>query len=383
MATHTFWHIRTDDLSEDQLNKFKNNVEYTNYMIIGNPHTKHCYGDGDERNGKEHYHVILKYNNSRARQTIVNKFILNKGKDCKSYYCEGMYKYSSEEALVQYVADKECGLQFTYNEQLIDHILNPVEVMPKEEEEKEEIKKITKKEYNENLEKERILRAKAQDWEWFWENDSKFARSNQFKAFKAHYSIVDIKSLDHLRIMGELRKNFFWVFGKTRKGKGSFVRWLAMMLNRAIYNKSKSDEYWNGYDNEVNQLVWLDEYDGTKKCRSTLPVTTINEIWDKDPKKVRAAYDFELMIRFQYSVVTSQVCPKDILFTEEDRFITPVWAAFCNRFTIIDIELIPALFSIDYNIEKECWERHELLKVPEKLAKMYPWLVNENGFPII
>lgn len=386
MSTHTFWHIRTDDLSNEQLQKFKDNVEYVQYMIIGNAHTKHCYGEGDERNGTAHYHVILKYNNSRARQTMVNKFILNKGKNCPSYYVEGMYKYSTEEALICYVADKECGLQFTYNEQLIEHILNPVEKIEEEQLQKEEVikeNKIKKVERLELLEKERVLRAKAQDWEWFWENDSKFARSNGFKAFKEHYMITDIKTLDHLRIKGELRRYFLWLWGKTRKGKGSFVRWLAKMLDRAIYNKSKADPYWNGFSNEVNQLVWVDEYDGTKECRKTLPVTVINEIWDKDAKKVRAAYNFELMIRFQHSVITSQVHPSKLLFDEEDRHIEPVLAAFKNRFSIIDIEHVPALFSIDYNVEKEEWERHELFKVPQTLRDMYPWLVNENGYPII
>jgi hypothetical protein len=389
-GTHTFWHVRIDDLSEEQLLRFKNNVEYTQYMIIGNIHTKNCYGVGDERNGTPHYHVIFKYNNSRARQTIVNKFILNKGKDCKSYYCEGMYKYSTEEALISYVADKECGLQFTYNEQIIDHILNPKEIIPIEEEIKEVTvselsarKKMTRVEQYEMLEKERVMRAKAQDWNWFWDNDSKFARSNQFKAFKEHYMITDIKSLDHLRIRGELRRNFIWVYGETRKGKGSFVRWFAKMLNKAIYNKSKADSYWNGFDNEVNQMVWVDEYDGTKECRKTLPVTVINEIWDKDAKKVRAAYNFELMLRFTHSVITSQVHPSKLLFDSEDKFTNPVYEAFCNRFSIIDVKILPDLFSIDYNIEEECWERNELFKVPEHIAKEYPWLVNNNGFPII
>ena len=202
MTTHTFWHIRINDLSEEQLERFKNNIEYVSYMIIGNVHSKHCYGDEDERNGIPHYHVIFKYNNSRTRQTIVNKFILDKGKNCESYYCEGMYKYSTEEALIAYVADKECGLQFIHNGQYIDHILNPVEIIPEEEEEKEEKikeKKITNKEFKANLEAERVVRAKAQDWEWFWENDAKFARSNAFNAFKNHYKIMNLNDFDHLK----------------------------------------------------------------------------------------------------------------------------------------------------------------------------------------
>lgn len=383
MTTHTFWHVRIDDISEEQLLKFKDNVEYVNYMIIGNVHSKSCYGEGDPRNGTPHYHVIFKYNASRARQTIVNKFILNKGKNCKSYYVEGMYKYSTEEALITYVSDKECGLQFIYNQQMIDHILNPVETIPVEIITKEKEIKLSKKEQMLNLDKERVLRAKAQDWEWFWTNDAKFARSNQFKTFKEHYLIVDIKSLDHLRIMGELRKNFLWLWGETRKGKGSFIRWWAMMLNKAIYNKSKADPYWNGFSNEVNQLVWVDEYDGTKECRRVLPVTVINEVWDKDAKKVRAAYNFELMIRFTNSVITSQLHPARILMDAEDKGVEEVMAAFYNRFSVINIKHVPALFSIDFDIEKEEWVRYDLIRVPEELRKLYPWLVNDNGYPII
>lgn len=382
---YTNWHIRVDNLSQAQYERFVNNAEYTKWMVIGNSHIKHCYGENDPRNGKEHYHVVFKYNNSRERQTIVNKFILDKKEDCASYYVEPMYARSNEAALIRYVSDKECGIKYIKGQQYIDHILNP-----KSDEELEGIivqtdiiAKKTKFQLKEEKNKQRLENAKACNWKWFEENDFEFTLSPKYAKLYERYNTLNINDYLHLKLKGDTKKRFFILYGESRKGKGAFVEWLTKILNIDYYYFNKTDDYFNGCPSDRNDwLFHVDEWDGSESCNKTMPYSTIKEVFDKMPKKVRAAYCFDKIMRFGYGAITMQIHPKRAFFNKEKDFIEENWNAIANRFSIINVLQIPQLFSLTFNIEKECWEQQELNKVPDYLAKMFPWLIDEEGFPI-
>lgn len=370
---YTNWHIRVDNLSQAQYERFVNNAEYTKWMVIGNSHIKHCYGENDPRNGKEHYHVVFKYNNSRERQTIVNKFILDKKEDCASYYAEPMYARSNEAALIRYVSDKECGIRYIKGKEFIEDVLNP----------KDSESKKTKFQLKEEKNKERLENAKNNNWKWFEENDFEFMLSPKFNKLYERYNTIDINKHLDLKLKGDTKKRFFILYGESRKGKGAFVEWLTKILNIEYYYFNKTDDYFNGCPSDHNDwLFHVDEWDGSESCNKTMPYSTIKEVFDKMPKKVRAAYCFDKIMRFGYGAITMQVHPKRAFFNKEKDFIEENWSAIANRFSIINVLQIPQLFSLTFNVEKECWEQLELNLVPDYLVKMFPWLIDDEGFPI-
>lgn len=378
-ATH--WHIRIDNLSEKQYQQFIDNTEYVQWMLIGNKHCKNCYGINDPRNGIPHYHVVLKYNNSRQRMIIVNKFILNKDKKCESYYVEPMYTHSNERALINYVSDKEAGIRFTYGRHHIakyldttdDIIEEPQEIVPK-------VSKVQEK-INKNL--ERLEHAKNCNWTWFETNDFEFMLSPKFNKLYERYNTLDINKYLHLAIKGDTRKRFFILFGESRKGKGEWVKWFTRIMNLEYYYFNKTDDYFNGAPSDhTDWFFHVDEWDASYSCIKTMPVSTIKEVFDKMPKKVRAAYCFDKVMRFGYGGITMQVNPKRAFFAEERQFVEENWLAISNRFSVINVNLIPKLFSLTFNVEEEIWEQKELNKVPIEMAQRYPWLVDENGYPI-
>jgi hypothetical protein len=381
---HTHWHIRVDDLSESQYLNFKNNAEYTKWMVIGNCHSKDCYGKDDERNGRVHYHVVLKYNQSREKSVIVNKFILKKNKGCDSYYCEAMYAKSNEAALIRYVSDKECGFRFVKGENLIKDILFQRETEEAiEENDNPTVKKKTKEQLKAERNELRLAKAKECDWNWFEENDFEFLLSPKFAKLYERYNIIDMNIYNHLTLKGNTKQRFLILYGESRKGKGAFTKWLSKVLDIPHYQFNKTDSYFNGCPSDTNEwLFHIDEWDGTEDCKKNMPVGTIKEIFDKEPKKVRAAYCFDKVMRFGYGTITMQVHPKRGLFVDEKNFIEENYLAIKNRFSIINVLMIPDLFSLTFNLDEERWEQKELKKVPEYLTELFPHLVDHEGFPI-
>lgn len=383
--TGTYWHLRINDLSEEQYQRLLHNVEYTQWMVIGNVHSR----DGSCE-GKPHYHVVFKYNNSRTKQTIVNKFIFNKKIGSDGYYCEPMYKNSHENALVEYLCDKECGIKFTHNEQFIRHILQPQAIEAQAEDQVQagevkttKVKSEERKEEKLKLNKLRLEKAKAMDWQWFEENDFQFFLSSPFKKLYETYNFINMRDYDHMVTKGNIRQNFFILHGKAGKGKDSFITWLSKCLDIPSIMKDKNDCYWNNFPNDITDYIaYISEWDGSSKTRENVSVSCIKEYFQKDPVKVKAAYVFDKVIRFKYGVITMQVHPFRMFFLKEPDFIEENIEALKRRFSIIDINEIPALFSLTFNVEKDCWEQLELLKVPDYLVSKYPHLVDELGYPI-
>lgn len=364
-----YYHIRVNDLSEEQLNRFKNNSHLCEWMMIGKVHTGTL--------GVEHYHVLLKYESSRLKSTIRNKFILNiKKLNVQSYYCEPKYENSSIEQFVAYVKDK--GLEEFYGQDNYENDIKPDSA-------KKEKKIIDKKDWQ----KQRIENAEKQNWDWFKENDIEYTLKTEYERVRAKYFKVNKFSDENLnlRIKGSTKLLFFWLYGESRKGKDSFIRFFCKMMKLDCYPKSKISPYWNGckYSPIMQDCVSITEFDGPLKAgqKMEINIELIKEAFDKEVFSARCAYSFMEVIRFKYGFISSQVHPSDALFPPGSLHVSENWQAIDNRFSVIEVTHLPALFNITYNVEKEDWELDEdFCVVPKYIARKYPALIDKDGYSI-
>ena len=364
---NTYFHIRVNDLSEEQLNRFKNNVKDVEWMMIGKIHKGSLQVD--------HYHVLLKYNCSRLTSTIRNKFILNyKTIGSDSYYCQPKYENSSIEQFVAYVKDKD--LVLFYGEE--EYIKDITPIPPKK----------TLKEVKQDLTLTRIEHAKAGDWKWFEDNDIAYTLKNEYEKLRARYFKVNKFSAENraLKIKGNTKLKFFWPYGESRKGKDSWVEFFCKMEKLECFPKSKISPYWNGCKSAplMQDAVSISEFDGPLKAGQKMEIglELIKEAFDKCVFPARCAYSFQEVIRFKFGFITSQIHPFDALFPPGSMNVDENWAAINNRFSIIEVSHLPDLFSIDFNVKEEEWELNELSKVPLHIAKKYPHLIDEDGYNI-
>lgn len=369
-----YFHIRVDDLSEEQLTRFKDNAKFCIWMLIGEIHTGSL--------NRQHYHVLFKYEIKRMTSTMRNKFILNYKKiECESYYIEPKYENSTIQQFVDYVKDN--GIRELINEEKFYEDYNEIEKEEKDlDDEEKRLKKLEKSDWM----KERIKQAKNQNWDWFIEYDINFTIKPDYERLRSKYFKVNKYSEENLklRIIGSTKLKFFWLYGVSRKGKDSFTRFICTSLGLECFPRSKISPYWNGckYSPEVQDAVSITEYDGPLKAGQKLeiPLELIKEAFDKEVFAARCAYSFMEVIRFNYGFITSQVHPYDALFPPGSLNTSENYRAIEERFSIINVEDLPELFSIEYNIEKEDWEINELLPVPIYMRQKYNHLVDENGF---
>jgi len=285
----TYWHYRTNDVTEDNIQRIMNLQNNPNnridWIVISNPHEGECLKG-------IHIHVAIKFKISE-RKSKARNVIIDKGES--NYYLEPKYKNSTIEQFMSYII--KTGIH--WSNMTIETFEN---MEPKK---KEENKKINTNE----LYKDRIKRAKAQDWEWFEENDTKWSLSAEYQKLYAKYNqskniVTSLKGSDI--------KNY-WIWGKSGTGKSSSIQY----LYPDRYMKLLDNKTWDGFsnDNKGHEIVHIDELNSFNDIKEGLRgLAGLKCMADVNPFNVRKNYGNEtISIRPKSFIITSNYNPSQLL----------------------------------------------------------------------
>nr|WAE43084.1 MAG: replication associated protein [Cressdnaviricota sp.] len=284
--TGTYYHYRTNNVTEENMNRIKglNELPEIDWVVISNPHEGQCLKG-------VHTHVAIKFKScvrlNKAKQLILENKESN-------YYLQAKYRHSSLESFLNYIT--KTGIY--WSSIIVEKILKKEETMKENKEKKNEINEIYK---------ERIKRAKNQEWDWFEENEAKWTLSTEFSKLYAKYN--QAKNIDDT-INGELEN--YWIYGTSGTGKSSVIQY----LYPDRYKKLTSNEKWDGYStyNEGHKIVHIDELNNFKDIDIGLEgLAGLKRMADRNPFNVRKNYSAELTsIRPKSFYITSNYKPSQL-----------------------------------------------------------------------
>lgn len=321
-----YWHFRTNNLSSDYyafLTTLITTDEKVDWIIVGAVET------GEVEKG-EHFHVCIKM--ERSVRKVYMKKLLNITKNFGySYYLEAKYTNANVKSFVKYVIKD--GIRFSSENG--SALLDSFDEKKKEEEEKEDVE--IKNKNSKELYKLRIQKGKANDWEWFQENDPKWTLSAEYSKLYAKYfragADTNIKP-----ITGKLKH--WWIFGNSGAGKSSSIEY----LYPDRYKKIMTNEKWDGYDPhfEGHQIVHIDELNSFKSLEKGMEgLDGLKNKVDRNPFAVRKNYGTDIInIRPQSFIITSNYTPSQLLSKVEERGFNVEMEASCltRKFRVIHVE---------------------------------------------
>lgn len=298
-----YWHYRTNNVSTEHYELLQRIAEHDaiDWIIIGE------IEEGEIEKGV-HFHCAIKMKRS-SRKSAVQKLLMLTKDNTTSYYLGAKYSASKPIDFIKYVIKNGKRLDSRLGE-----VVAKIEKVPKKEQEAEEkeIKNISSKE----LYKERIRRAKDNDWEWFNEHDPKWTLSAEFSKLYAKYfragSDLSVKPIE-----GKL--THYWIYGNSGTGKSSSIEY----LYPDRYKKIMTNEKWDGYDPrfEGHKIVHIDELNSFKSLEKGMEgLDGLKCKVDRNPFAVRKNYGVDIVnIRPQSFIITSNYTPSQLLSKVDER----------------------------------------------------------------
>jgi len=315
-----YWTLVIHDLSDEQLEHLKNLD--CKYIAIGNVE----FGDIKKA---PHYHCMIIFDRSVRKQFVTNKTILNKN---VGYYLEPKYKKSSPLSLYEYIT--KSGILFEKG--------NCKELIEKENKENK------KKTSTQEIYRERIERAKAQEWDWFIENDAKFTLSNEYSKLEAKYH----KQFRTEKVRRLKKLSNYWIYGRSKTGKSSSVEYLFDWNN--VFVKLLSNEKWDDYTDQ--KIVLIDELNSIKSLDKGLEgLDGFKNKTSYNPFAVRSNYAATTrMVRPESFIICSNYTPSQLMSKYNTASREPIDVegeldCIYNRFKVIHINDWLRLNQIKYN----------------------------------
>lgn len=343
----SYWHFRTNDLSEEQFNKLKN-LDCM-YIYISEIEKE------DEKG--EHYHAVIKFYRSYNKITARNLIIFNKDLKIEgikeAHYLQPKYKYSTEQQFKDYVLKK--GIRFTNQEDLEQEAVSEIQIEQQQyedEQQPESEPKISKAELN----KLRFQKAREADLNWFTENDFNFMLSTQFARLQV------LAQEDCKDTLSELDN--YWIYGPSGTNKSSVIHYLYPERYCKIISNSKWDSYSN--HNPGHKVVHIDELDDFTDIQEGLEgLAGLKRIADRYPVAVRSNYSNRtLYIRPNMIIITANFSPAQLLSGADQygrvrRGIEIQKAAIHRKFKVMHISQFLIMKQLKWNNETKTFDKYD------------------------
>lgn len=333
----TYFHITMYDSSEQQLKKLIDLAtnDKVKYIVISEPHTGNVLK-------KEHYHVGIQFKRNYT-PPFVRKMVIHNNDYEDVPYIEGKYKTSTVDEWRSYII--KSGIKFESKPYL-------PQGKPKTEEQ------ALNKERKKDLMNLRVQKAKAQDWEWFENEDIDFMLSHRFKNLIALYKRTNMNNLRALP--GKLEN--YWIYGSSGTGKSASIE--KIYGYDKLYPKNLTEVYWNGYDNDYHDSVWIDELDTSDALKTIGGVEILKQLADRYPFKVRMMYgNGESLVRPKRTIITSNFMPDTVL--PEKGFNVNI-KAIRRKFKVIHIDDWLKLHSLECIPNKGVFNKDEMDLIYER-----------------
>lgn len=345
-----FWHYRTNDISDEHLDKLKN-VSCV-WSFIGNVES------GEEEKGL-HRHAVFKFNRSYRDSKVIKELCSRQetyaNRD-NSWYLEPKYINSSIEGFVKYVF-KDNLTNLVHGNVSIIGLRSEIVQEQIQDMDPDLPKKLSKEEIEENkrdLQRNRHKHASVGNIDWFRENDQKYMCGADFSRLLVWSQPDATKKLDKI-------ENYF-IYGDSGTGKSSSVDYLFPDCYRKIKNNEKWDSYYNL--KEGHEVVYFDEMDSTDEFEMCMGgFVGIKEKTDIYPFPVRQNYgNRSLMIRPKMFIITSNFTPSQIFSTENKYGRKPphlemMLRTFNRRFKVMHVSE---------------WHRLNNIKFDEEIQRIVP-----------
>lgn len=339
-----YWHYRTNDISDEHLDKLKNVP--CEWSYIGNVET------GELEKGL-HRHAAFKFNRSHRDSKIMKDVCARSetyaNRD-KTWYLEPKHTNSSIISFVSYVFKNDLK-NLVHGDVSIIGLRSEILQEQIQDMDPDSPKKLTKEEIEENkknLQKLRLTHASVGDIDWFRENDPKYMTGADFSRLLVWAQPDANKKLDKI-------ENYF-IYGDSGTGKSSSVDYLFPCCYRKIKNNEKWDSYYNL--REGHEVVYFDEMDSTDEFEMCMGgFVGIKEKTDIYPFPVRQNYgNRSLMIRPKMFIITSNFTPSQI-FASENKYgrkpqhLEMMLRTFNRRFKVMHVSEWHAMHNIRFDQE--------------------------------
>lgn len=349
-----YWHIRMNDMSNEQYNKIKS-IEDVDYICIG-PIEQNKVRAGF------HYHCSIKFNRSRALSYVKKAALYNVNLSLNDYYMGTKYTTSTLKTFKDYVLKTgspryEAGQLDTKEGSASPSMGHTSEVIEKE---------LSKEEKLLLKNKERLYRARMLDYDWFLENDFAYFNGSQCKSLFAncqHKS--DLTNLDQL--------DNYYIYGGPGEGKTSLVNYLWP----GHFAKIKSNEKWDSYSNYLpgHKTVYFDEMDSVEMLDTCVGgVEGLKTVTDVYPFDVRSNYgSSQVKIRPERFVVSSNYSLSQMLSTDNKygrkiQHLEMVTKALMRRFKCMHISEAHRYFGLAFDKVKKRTVQHDWSQGPYEPA---------------